>query len=1033
MIRLHLLGPPRVAGLPAKRVAALLAGAKRLALFAYLGYTPGQVHRRDKLLALFWPELDEPHARNALRNLLHQVRQIMGEGVLVGQRDQGVGVSADRVWCDVPAFTQAVEEGQSREALALYSGDLLEGFHVDGMHEFDAWVAQGRGRLKGLAAGAAWAVAHDFVALGHLSDAELAARQARNLSSMAEGEVRRFIGALAAAGDRAAALRFYKQFEEALAQELELRPDAGTRKLVADIRASMGSAFPDARRPIAREADEAVMLDRIRTALADRYLVQRMIATGGMAAVYLADDLRHGRRVALKVLNPELAAVVGPERFLREVKTTARLQHPHILPLYDSGRADGLLYYVMPFVEGESLRERIDREKQLRIDEAVRITQQVSDALSHAHSHGVIHRDIKPENILLTAGHAMVADFGIARAVTVAGEERLTQTGIALGAPAYMSPEQSTAEREVDGRSDIYSLACVLYEMLAGEPPYTGPNALAVVAKRLSEPLPRVSVVRDTVPQGVERALARALAKVPTDRFTTAAQFAEALVGGLDDSQPALPPAARPGRRRLRLGGALLLAAALSVTVWWSMSREPASPGIRALAVLPFRSLMSDSTQDYFVEGMQEALSAELSKISALRVISSTPATRYRDTDKTLPQLAQELGVDGLIGASFLRDGDRVRITVQLIHGPSGRLLWAEQYERQMRDVLGLQGEVARAIAGQIHVSLTPGEESRLKTHRAVDAEAHEAYLKGRYFHNRLWTPEQANCIDSFRDAIDRQPDYAEAYAGLAECYTMLAFVGWAPNTVFPPARQAAERAVALDSTMSDAYVALAHVALLHEWDWDATKGNLDTALRLNPNSASAHRLYSVYWAFLGDSLRAIDEAREAASLDPVSLLMTRNLSWVYIHVRRYQEAAAQSTIVLDLAPENMLAKFDLAWSQAFLGVRHEVTAELELHNEGLGPVLAAIVLSTLGEREPALRKLELAGRGGATSYADPFWIAAVYAALGDSNEAMSWLEKAYREHSPSMVQLRSHPGLDPLRGDPRFQEIVSRMRFPSP
>jgi serine/threonine protein kinase len=415
-------------------------------------------------------------------------------------------------------------------------------------------------------------------------------------------------------------------------------------------------------------------LDRLKAALADRYTIEREIGRGGMATVYLAEDLKHHRKVAIKVFDPELARALGAERFLREVEITARLNHPHILPLLDSGqigdqtarRPDAvsapstvaLLFYVMPYVEGETLRERMTREGQLPLDDALEIAREVAAALSYAHSQGVIHRDVKPENVLLSAGEAVVADFGIARAITEAGGGHLTETGISIGTPVYMSPEQAAGAEKLDGRSDIYSLGCVLYEMLAGEPPYTGPTAQAIMAKKLSDAVPRVSVVRELVPRTVETALTRALAKAPADRFRTAQQFAEVLTSA--DLRPAQMAA---GRRGPRLRGWRTAAAAAAVVLlgiggWWG-AHHLATPAMRRLAVLPLASFTNDSTQQYFVQGVHDALIFDLQQ-AGVSVVGRTSVLQYAHTEKPIRQIARELGVDGVIEGSVLRAGDSV-------------------------------------------------------------------------------------------------------------------------------------------------------------------------------------------------------------------------------------------------------------------------------------------------------------------------------------------------------------------------------------
>jgi predicted Ser/Thr protein kinase len=399
-------------------------------------------------------------------------------------------------------------------------------------------------------------------------------------------------------------------------------------------------------------------LDRLRTALADRYTIERELGRGGMAVVYLAHDRKLDRDVALKVLRPELAASLGAERFLREIEIAAKLTHPNILALYDCGEADGQLYYTMPFVQGESLRDRLSREKQLSIDEALQITKEVADALSHAHALGIVHRDIKPENILFAAGHAVVSDFGIARAVSAAGVGTLTETGLAVGTPAYMSPEQASGAKDIDGRSDIYALGCVLYEMLSGDAPYIASTPQAVLAKKLSEPTPRVSVVRELVPGPIEAALTKALAKTPADRFRTAHEFVVAL------SSADVRPVERPAGRRLahlhgwRGAAAVAAVVLLGIGGWWGAHRL-ATPAMRRLAVLPLASFTNDSTQQYFVQGVHDALIFDLQQ-AGVSVVGRTSVLQYAHTEKPIRQIARELGVDGVIEGSVLRAGDSV-------------------------------------------------------------------------------------------------------------------------------------------------------------------------------------------------------------------------------------------------------------------------------------------------------------------------------------------------------------------------------------
>ncbi|HXW97803.1 MAG TPA: protein kinase, partial [Gemmatimonadales bacterium] len=402
--------------------------------------------------------------------------------------------------------------------------------------------------------------------------------------------------------------------------------------------------------------------ERLGRGLSTRYTIHRELGQGGMAVVFLAQDLRHDRQVALKVLRPEISAEIGAERFLREIKLAAGLTHPHILPVFDSGEADGLLFYVMPSMEGHSLRERLDKERQLPLGDALRITREVASALDYAHRHKVVHRDIKPENILLHEGAAMVADFGIGKALTATGAS-ITQTGLALGTPAYMSPEQASGELDTDGRSDLYSLGCVLYEMLTGEPPFTGVTAQAVIAKRFVSPIPKIRTTRD-VPEAVDAAVSRALARTPVDRFPTAAEFAEALRTISRDGVT--------GAHRIV---------------------EGAKPGTKAIAVLPLANMSADPENEYFSDGMTEEIINALSKVPGIHVASRTSSFAFKGKEVDVREIGEKLKVSSVLEGSVRKIGNKIRLTAQLINVESGFHLWSETYDRQLEDVFAVQDE----------------------------------------------------------------------------------------------------------------------------------------------------------------------------------------------------------------------------------------------------------------------------------------------------------------------------------------------------
>ena len=477
------------------------------------------------------------------------------------------------------------------------------------------------------------------------------------------------------------------------------------------------------------------LLDTLREALAGTYAVERELGRGGMATVFLAEDLKHRRQVAIKVLHQELSAQIGPERFAREIEIAARLQHPHILPLYDSGTAGGLLYYVMPLVEGESLRDRLDREKQLSQEEAVRIVTEVAGALSYAHSRGVVHRDIKPENILLSGGTAVVADFGIARAIDDAGEQSLTKTGTVIGTPAYMSPEQATGAIQIDGRSDQYSLACVLYELLVGQPPFTGPTAQAIIARHSLDMVSPPSIVRPGLPEALEDALLKALSKVPADRFATATLFVEALAvpsrpstlrrrspgsavaGGRP--RPWLKPAAAAAGVLILIGAAWAVLAGIR----GNAGRGPGAgdPDPRRIAVLYFEHRGDSARTQYLADGLTESLIHELSAVKALQVISANGVRPFRNAPARPDSLRRALGVGTIVQGTVSEDGNRLRVAVALVNAATGTETKSTVLERPRAELFALQDTLSRAVARFLRLAI--GEEVQLQETRAATSD----------------------------------------------------------------------------------------------------------------------------------------------------------------------------------------------------------------------------------------------------------------------------------------------------------------------
>ena len=769
-------------------------------------------------------------------------------------------------------------------------------------------------------------------------------------------------------------------------------------------------------------------------ALRDRYLLERELGRGGMATVYLARDLKHDRLVALKVLHPELAAALGPERFLREIRTTARLQHPHILPVLDSGEAAGLLWYTMPYVEGESLRGRLRREVQLPVEEAVGLAREVALALGYAHRHGVVHRDIKPENILLCDGQALVADFGVAKAVDEAGREQLTATGLALGTPAYMSPEQASGTSQANGRSDLYSLSCVLYEMLAGEPPYSGPTAQAIVAKRLSDPVPSVRRLREQVPEELDAVLHQALAKVPADRFATAGDFAAALGTGIGRSSKRKPGSARWLRPVLAAAFGLGLAS----VAWWTARRTThgafeGPPRATSIAVLPFANMSPDGANEYFSDGMTEEIMTALSKVEGLRVAARTSAFAFKGKSESVSEIGRQLRVGTVLEGSVRRAGDRLRVTAQLINVKDGYHLWANAYDRDLRDVFAVQEEIAQAIVGALRVKLS-GEATAMAVRPTADLTAYDLYLKGRHAVNQRTGASLLQAMDYFEQAIARDPRFAQAYAGLADAYVLLpVYSATNPSETWPKGRAAAERALALDSTLAEAHTTLAYGNFLFDWDWRAAEQGFRRAIALNPAYATAHHWYGDYLGGRGNLEGYLQELRRAQALDPLSRQIGTEVGRALYALRRNDEAVAQLQQVLRADPEFASAHVTLGRVYIQQGRLAEAIGEfqkgVELRGRRASDVAElAYAYAVAGKRSEAQRLLaELEGRSR-REYVPTLPFAIVYMGLGEDGRAFDWLERGVAEHNPDLAESIFYPRFDPLRSHPRYAPLLQAL-----
>jgi serine/threonine protein kinase/tetratricopeptide (TPR) repeat protein len=650
--------------------------------------------------------------------------------------------------------------------------------------------------------------------------------------------------------------------------------------------------------------------------LAGHYTLGRELGRGGMATVFLAQDLKHKRPVALKVLHPELAASLGPERFEREIEFAARLQHPHILTVLDSGDAAGQLWFTMPYVEGESLRTRLTREGQLPIEAALRITREAAEALQYAHAHGVIHRDIKPENLLLTAdGNTLVADFGIARALGGPGgsDERLTETGLSLGTPRYMSPEQASADKALDARTDVYSLGCVLYEMLAGEPPFRGPNVQAIIAKRLSGHVPSVRHVRPSVTLALDQAVQRALAPVPADRFGSMAEFARALEPSQLPETVLSPVIKRrgPTLRLVALGVAFLLGLGV-FSVWRSTHRGSGVAGLTHLAVLPFENL-GPAADEYFADGVTDAVRGKLAALPALQVTASNSSGQYKHTSKSPQQVGQELGVQYLLVGKVRWDKgqggqSRVEVSPELVQVATASTKWQAPFDAALTDVFQVQADIAGRVAQALDVALGAGERERLAEKPTANLAAYDLYLQGNEAASGvdMMPPvELRRAIDLYERAVALDSGFALAWAQLSRAHSSKYNGGTPTAADAEGARAGAERALALRPNLAEGHLALADYYNFVRQDWARASAEYDAGRKVAPNNAELLKGAGLVARSQGRWDEGLAALRQALTLDPRSMATARRLNYTLVQLRRYPEALAAADRALALNPHD--------------------------------------------------------------------------------------------------------------------------------
>jgi len=771
-------------------------------------------------------------------------------------------------------------------------------------------------------------------------------------------------------------------------------------------------------------------------ALADRYRVERELGRGGMAVVYLARDLKHDREVALKVLRPELSAALGRDRFMREIQLTARLQHPHILPVFDSGESAGQLWYTMPYVDGETLRARLAREGRLPVDAATQLGREIASALAYAHDAGVVHRDIKPENILLSRqGQALVADFGIAKAL--ATDEALTETGLALGTPAYMAPEQVLGERPVRPQADVYALGVVLYEMLSGARPFADAAPVAMLAKRLTDGAPLLSAVRPDLPEAIALLIRDTLEVDPARRPATGAVVAERLreaKGAVTTptARAMSSPVVGAGRGR---SWALVVVVVAAVTGGAALLlNRTAGRDDPSIGVLPFDNRSSDSTQAYLSEGVSDELTAQLSAVPELKVAPRSSTVRFRGSTDAPDAIARQLSVKYLLTGGVTRQGDSVRISVELIDAPGNRQRWSRVHVGPARSLASFVDSVAREVTRSLAPSATSSTGGTGPT--TQDSLAYTYYLLSQHHWNRFTEADLRLSLAYCDSAIARDPAYVNAWLGRANALLALAS-GMGTLTgreALGPIRQALDTILVLDPGSGRAHAIRGITYTWFEWDWDAADREFRQAITLEPTAATIYQRAAFLQAARGNTDSALVLGAILQRSEPANI-RAYPAQFPY-YGKRYEQSLATARRALQLDPNFFAALQYEALSLSMLGRHTEAVSAARRASTNPAPVFASTLAIVLAQADSLDAAREIMDTLEARMSRKPFGAVHMfraYAALGDADRMFAWLDRAIAERSPGVAYLYVDPLLDRYRSDPRFKAAIARAGLPPP